>query len=170
MLKIDEVNNLGAARIRVRSLLSAVRDRAKKQITKKAIQSDAYKRVLFTEEMKKDYTILMPQMSPIHFGMLKAALNYSGYNVDLLGSGNDSHEVDLGLKYVHNDACYPSIIVVGQIMEALKSGKYDLNKVAVSHNQWWMSCNNYVNFIRRALKAGMAQVPVIALSVQMTPS
>ncbi|NMB43797.1 MAG: 2-hydroxyglutaryl-CoA dehydratase, partial [Clostridiales bacterium] len=144
--------------------------RAKKQITKKAIQSDAYKRVLFTEEMKKDYTILMPQMSPIHFGMLKAALNYSGYNVELLGSGNDSHEVDLGLKYVHNDACYPSIIVVGQIMEALKSGKYDLNKVAVFISQTGGGCRatNYVNFIRRALaKAGMAQVPVIALSVQM---
>ena len=170
VLKIDEVNNLGAARIRIRSLLSAVKDRAKKNLNKHEIKSDAYERVIFTEEMKKDYTILMPQMSPIHFGMLKAALNYNGYNVELLGSGNDSHEVDLGLKYVHNDACYPSIIVVGQIMEALQSGKYDLNKVAVFISQTGGGCRatNYVNFIRRALaKAGMAQIPVIALSVQM---
>ena len=169
VLKIDEVNNLGAARIRIRSLLAAVKDREKKHISNHILKSDSYNRVVYTKEMNKDYTILMPQMSPIHFDLLQAALRYSGYNVDLLG-GNDDHEVDLGLKYVHNDACYPSLIVVGQIMDALKSGKYDLNKVAVFITQTGGGCRatNYVGFIRRALKkANMPQVPVIALSAQM---
>ena len=170
VLKIDEVNNLGAARIRIRSLLAAVKDKEKKHVEQRTIQSDSYERVAFTEDMKKNYTILMPQMSPIHFDMIQASLNYNGYNVKLLGSGNDSHEVDLGLQYVHNDACYPSIIVVGQIMEAIQSGKYDLDKIAVFITQTGGGCRatNYVNFIRRALKkAGIPQVPVIAISVQM---
>src|SRR5699024_7499424 len=117
------------ARIRLRSLLSAVKERDRRKISKGPIVSDAHKRVLFTKNMKDDYTLLLPQMSPIHFNLLKEALVNSGYNVALLG-GNDRQEVDLGLKYVNNDACYPSILVVGQIIDALQSGKYDLNKVA----------------------------------------
>ena len=166
VLKIDEVNNLGAARIRIRSLLSAVKDREHKHIVKAQISNDAYKRVLFTEDMKKDYTILCPQMSPIHFDVLESALRAHHYRVVILPNDNRD-AVDVGLKYVNNDACYPSLMVVGQIMDALLSGKYDLDKVAIMITQTGGGCRatNYINFIRRALtKAGMTQVPVISLS------
>ncbi|KIR01916.1 Activator of (R)-2-hydroxyglutaryl-CoA dehydratase [Lachnospiraceae bacterium TWA4] len=167
VLKIDEVNNLGAARIRVRSLLSALRVREKRNIHIKR-NSSAIRKVEFTKNMKKDYTILCPQMSPIHFNILVPALSASGYNIELLG-GDEKACVDTGLKYVNNDACYPSLIVVGQIMSALLSGKYDLNKVAVFISQTGGGCraSNYIGFIRRALKrAGMGQIPVISISAQ----
>ena len=167
VLKIDEVNNLGAARIRIRSLLSALRVRDKKQI-KRTIVPSSINKVLFTEEMRKDYTILVPQMTPIHFDLLKPAFKACGYNVEILGSTDNKGSVDIGLKYVNNDACYPSLIVVGQIMEALLSGKYDLNKVAVIITQTGGGCraSNYIGFIRRALeKAGMAHIPVISLNM-----
>ena len=167
VLKIDEVNNLGAARIRVRSLLSAIKDREHKHVVKTKVVNNAFHRVIFTEEMRKEYTLLCPQMSPIHFELLQPALKAHGYNVDILD--NDNHSaVDVGLKYVNNDACYPSLMVVGQIMDALLSGKYDLNKVAVMITQTGGGCRatNYINFIRRALeKAGMSQIPVVSLSV-----
>lgn len=164
VLKIDEVNNLGAARIRIRSLLSAVRDREKKQI-ERTVSDSSHHRVIFTEEMRKDYTILAPQMSPIHFEILMPALTSCGYHLELLPNSKSS--VDYGLKYVNNDACYPSLIVVGQFMEALLSGKYDLNKTAIIITQTGGGCRatNYIGFIRRALeKAGMSQIPVISLS------
>ncbi len=165
-LKIDEVNNLGAARIRVRSLLSALRVRARKKIGR-SIQPTSIHKVAFTEEMRRDYTILCPQMSPIHFELFESAINTCGYHLEVLPNDN-RHAVDVGLQYVNNDACYPSLIVVGQIMEALLSGKYDLNKVAVIMSQTGGGCRatNYIGFIRRALeKAGMAQVPVISLNL-----
>ena len=165
VLKIDEVNNLGAARIRIRSLLSAVADRKRKGILPHEADS-AHHRVVFTEEMKKNYTLLAPQMSPIHFRLLEPALRVHGYNIEVLG--NDGRKaVDVGLKYVNNDACYPSLMVVGQIMEALLSGKYDLNKVAIMMTQTGGGCRatNYIGFIRRALKkAGMEQIPVVSVS------
>lgn len=165
VLKIDEVNNLGAARIRIRSLLSAIRDRETKHI-EPHLADAAHHRVIFTEEMKENYTILAPQMSPIHFELLEPALRTGGYNVVVLPNDNRK-AVDYGLQYVNNDACYPSLIVVGQIMEALHSGKYDLNKVAVMITQTGGGCRatNYIGFIRRALEnAGMAHIPVISLS------
>ncbi len=165
VLKIDEVNNLGAARIRIRSLLSAVREREAKHITPH-ITSSAHHRVVFTEEMKETYTILAPQMSPIHFDLLEPALRSGGYKVVVLPNDN-RRAVDVGLQYVNNDACFPSLMVVGQIMDALLSGKYDLNKVAVMITQTGGGCRatNYIGFIRRALqKAGMSQIPVISLS------
>mgnify|MGYP000828747972 FL=1 len=119
VLKIDEVNNLGAARIRIRSLLSAVKDRDHKHM-EPHIADAAHHRVIFTKEMKKNYTILAPQMSPIHFNMVMAAFESCGYNVELLPSNKSC--LDYGLKYVNNDACYPSLLVVGQFMEALDSG------------------------------------------------
>ncbi len=165
-LKIDEVNNLGAARIRVRSLIAALRARDKKK-EKRTVRPSAIKKALYTKEMKGVYTILAPQMSPIHFNILQPAFNTSGYNLEILQ--NDSKQaVDVGLKYVNNDACYPSLMVVGQIMEALLSGKYDLNKTAVLCTQTGGGCraSNYIGFIRRALKkAGMSQVPVISLNL-----
>ncbi|MCH5249755.1 MAG: 2-hydroxyacyl-CoA dehydratase [Lachnospiraceae bacterium] len=165
-LKIDEVNNLGAARIRIRSLLSAIKVREQKQKTR-VIHSSAINKVAFTEEMRKDYTILCPQMSPIHFEILQAAFSACGYNFEVLENDN-RQAVDVGLKYVNNDACYPSLMVVGQIMDALLSGKYDLNKVAIIMTQTGGGCRatNYVGFIRRALeKAGMSQIPVISLNL-----
>ena len=165
-LKIDEVNNLGAARIRIRSLLSAIKVREQKQ-KKRVIHSSAINKVAFTEEMRKNYTILCPQMSPIHFEVLQAAFSACGYNFEVLDNDN-RRAVDVGLKYVNNDACYPSLMVVGQIMDALLSGKYDVNKVAIIMTQTGGGCRatNYVGFIRRALeKAGMAQIPVISLNL-----
>ena len=165
-LKIDEVNNLGAARIRIRSLLSAIRVK-EKQNKQRTIRTSAINKVQFTEEMRKEYTILCPQMSPIHFDILEAAFCACGYHFEVLPNDN-RRAVDVGLKYVNNDACYPSLMVVGQIMDALLSGKYDLNKVAVIMTQTGGGCRatNYIGFIRRALeKAGMPQVPVISLNM-----
>lgn len=165
-LKIDEVNNLGAAKIRIRSLLSAIRVK-EKQNKQRTIRTSAITKVPFTEEMRKDYTILCPQMSPIHFDILEPAFNACGYHFEVLSNDN-RHAVDVGLKFVNNDACYPSLMVVGQIMDALLSGKYDLNKVAVIMTQTGGGCRatNYVGFIRRALeKAGMPQIPVISLNL-----
>ena len=165
VLKIDEVNNLGAARIRIRSLLSAVKEREVKHYSTH-LTSSAHHRVIFTDEMRENYTILAPQMSPIHFDLLEPALRSGGYNVVVLPNDNRK-AVDTGLQYVNNDACYPSLMVVGQIMDALLSGKYDLNKVAVMITQTGGGCRatNYIGFIRRALeKAGMSQIPVVSLS------
>ena len=161
LLKIDEVNNLGAARIRVRSLIAAIRVREMRHYHK-PIVSSAYSRVYFTKEMKKNYTILCPQMSPIHFDLIEPAVRSCGYN-----QNSDRTAVDTGLKYVNNDACYPSLIVVGQIMDALLSGKYDLEHTAVIMSQTGGGCraSNYIGFIRRALeRAGMPQIPVISLN------
>ena len=165
-LKIDEVNNLGAARIRIRSLLSAIRVREEKNQTR-VIQSSAINKVVFTEEMRKDYTILCPQMSPIHFELLEAGFKACGYHFEVLSNDN-KHSVDVGLKYVNNDACYPSLMVVGQIMEAILSGKYNTDKLAIVMSQTGGGCRatNYIAFIRRALeKAGYSHIPVISLNM-----
>ncbi len=166
VLKIDEVSNLGAARIRIRSLISAVKVRNKKGIEPHPISS-AYKREIFTKEMKDDrYTVLAPNMSPIHFSMLMPAFSKSGVNFVTLPDP-DKSAVDVGLKYVNNDACYPSILVVGQLIEELQSGKYDLDKTALAITQTGGGCRatNYIGFIRRALKkAGFEKVPVVSIN------
>lgn len=165
VLKIDEVNNLGAARIRIRSLLAALKVRDANTVTRQ-IEPSSIEKVEFTEEMRKEYTILCPQMSPIHFDLLQPAFNSSGFKLEILENDN-KEAVDIGLKYVNNDACYPSLIVIGQVMDALLSGKYDLNKVAVIMSQTGGGCraSNYIGFIRRALKkANMEHIPVISLS------
>ena len=165
-LKIDEVNNLGSARIRVRSLLAAIRAREEEGKKCKACPTNN-ERVIFTEEMRKEYTILCPQMSPIHFDLIEPAFAACGYNFEVMQNDNRG-AIDMGLKYVNNDACYPSLWVVGQIMDALHSGKYDLDKTAVLMSQTGGGCRatNYVGFIRRALKkAHMEQVPVVSLNL-----
>ena len=164
-LKIDEGNNLGAARIRIRSLKAAMEERDRKNYTP-IKQNIEYKNPIFTKEMRKNHTILCPQMSPIHFNLLEVAVRSAGYNVEVLPS-NDMKAVEEGLKYVNNDACYPSIIVIGQIIEALKSGKYDLNNTSVIISQTGGGCRatNYIGFLKMALKAaGYEQVPVISLN------
>lgn len=165
-LKIDEVNNLGAARIRVRSLLAAIRVREQRK-EKREIKPASIEKIPFTKEMKKTYTILCPQMSPIHFELLEPAFQASGYKIQVLPNDN-KHAVDVGLKYVNNDACYPSLMVVGQIMEAILSGAYDTDHLAVIITQTGGGCraSNYIGFIRRALKkAGYAHIPVISLNL-----
>ncbi|KUO73093.1 MAG: 2-hydroxyglutaryl-CoA dehydratase [Clostridia bacterium BRH_c25] len=164
-IKIDEGNNLGAARIRLRSLKATISEREKNGFELKKVDN-RYKRVEFTKEMKEKHTILVPQMSPIHFDFLEEAFRQSGYNMVVLGS-TDYGAVDEGLKYVNNDACYPAIIVIGQLIEALKSGKYDLNNTSVMISQTGGGCRatNYIGFLRKALKdAGFERVPVISLN------
>ncbi len=166
LLKIDEVNNLGAVRIRIRSLLAAMQMRREQQI-KAEPGPVAYKRAEFTEEMfRAGYTILAPQMSPIHFDILEPVFHKHGFHVEILDNDN-RRAIDTGLKYVNNDACFPSITVVGQIMDAVLSGKYDTDKLAIIMTQTGGCCraSNYVGFIRRALeKVGLSHIPVISLN------
>lgn len=160
-IKIDEINNLGAARIRIRSLL-AVMNKRSFEINEKPLCSP----VEFTEDMKENYTILAPQMAPIHFDFLEESFKSEGYNLEILEEFNEN-TVTEGLKYVHNDACYPSVIVVGQLMEALNSGKYNTDKVAVIISQTGGGCRatNYIAFIRKALKdSNLGHIPVISLN------
>lgn len=169
VLKIDEISNLGAARIRIRSLLAAIKD---KQTEKPAFAAaknttTAISKPQYTKEMKEQgFTILAPQMAPIHFEMLSELFHYGGYNLELLPSV-DQGAVEAGLKYTNNDICYPSILTTGQVMEAVTSGRYDLDKLAVIITQTGGGCRatNYIGLIRKALRdAGAPQVPVIALS------
>ena len=165
VLKIDEGNNLGAARIRIRSLKAAMDERARKHY-KPVEEKIEYKNRIFTDEMRKTHTILCPQMSPIHFDIIQEAARAAGYNIKVLPS-IDNKAIDEGLKYVNNDACYPSIIVVGQMIEALKSGKYDINNTSVIMSQTGGGCRatNYIGFLKLALKeAGFGQVPIISLN------
>ena len=167
LIKIDEINNLGAVRIRIRSLLASMKKREQLKIEEKADGNYECNKVVFTKDMKKDYTILIPQMAPIHFELLEAAVKTEGYNVKLLSTCTD-HTVETGLKYVNNDACYPSILTTGQFIEALQSGEYDLNKTAIIMSQTGGGCRatNYIGFIRKALKdAGFSHVPVISFNV-----
>ena len=194
LIKIDEVNNLGAVRIRIRSLLASMKKREQQKLEEQkeknscntcsscsscnssnncsSCNSDnigdyGIKKKIFTKDMKKDYTILIPQMAPIHFELLESAVASCGYNVKLLRNCTQ-HTVETGLKYVNNDACYPSILVTGQMIEALQSGKYDINKTALIMSQTGGGCRatNYIGFIRKALKdAGFENVPVISFNV-----
>lgn len=124
-------------------------------------------RLLFTKEMKKEYTILMPGMLPIHFSLLRELLVLYGYRVELLDY-TGPEVIDTGLKYVHNDICYPAQLVIGQFIHALQSGKYDLNKTALFITQTGGGCraSNYIHLLRKGLKAvGMEQVPVISVNL-----
>lgn len=167
-LKIDEVNNLGAAKIRIRSLIAALRVRDQEN-AERSVKPASYNRTEFTEEMCKDgWTILAPQMSPIHFELIQPAFQAAGYN--LIVPDIPAREcIDVGLRYVNNDACYPSLIVVGQLMAAIKEGNYDMRRTALFITQTGGGCraSNYIGFLRRALeKAGYPDVPVISLSAQ----
>ena len=166
LIKIDEGSNLGAVKIRIRSLKAAMEEREKNNVKLKNIDN-SYKKNLFTKEMKKDWTILAPQMSPIHFQFIEKAARASGYNIDVLPA-NDKEAIEEGIKYVNNDACYPSILVIGQIINALKSGKYDPNKTALIISQTGGGCRatNYVGFLKKGLReAGFPNVPIISLNV-----
>ena len=168
LIKIDEGSNLGAVRIRIRSLIAAVKERQRHHRKMPPKRSAAYQRQVFTKEMKYTHTIIGPQMSPIHFRILQKAFQAEGYNFVVLDAV-DPKAVEAGLKYVNNDACYPSILVAGQMISALESGKYDLNHVSLIITQTGGGCRatNYIGFIRRALNdAGWGHIPVISLSAQ----
>lgn len=163
VLKIDEIKNTAAARIRIRSLLAVLEQKQEDQPEK--IDS-SFKRLLFTKSMKKEYTILAPQMSPMHFDFLVPAFQSCGYRFEFL-QDLGPEVVEVGLQYVNNDACYPTIVVVGQMISALLSGRYDLSRTALIIMQTGGGCrtSNYIGFIRLALEnAGLAHVPVISLN------
>ena len=165
LIKIDEITNLGAIRIRIRSLKSTI----KHQTNNNEPTADYHPiHTPYTKQMKRDnYTILCPQMSPIHFQFIEKAARCSGYNLVVLPSV-DQQSVELGLKYVNNDACYPCILVVGQLMNALLSGQYDLNKTALIISQTGGCCRatNYIALIRKALAdANLSHIPVISANL-----
>jgi predicted CoA-substrate-specific enzyme activase len=167
-IKIDEGSNLGAARIRIRSLKAALEERGGRQASAQIIQfhPPKYRRVPFTKEMRDEYTILAPQMSPMHFQFMESAFNACGYRLKVLETVT-SATVDQGLRFVNNDACYPSIIVIGQLIEALKSGDYNPEKTAVMISQTGGGCRatNYIGYLRKALyDSGFPNVPVISLN------
>ncbi|MEL7649924.1 MAG: acyl-CoA dehydratase activase-related protein [Sedimentibacter sp.] len=166
LIKIDEITNLGAVRIRIRSLLASIDERDNTGIHH--MHTDAKDtHPVFTKEMKKRHTILIPQMSPIHFQFIETASRMAGYNCVVLPAV-DKKAVDVGLKVVNNDACYPSIIVVGQLINALESGKYDLNNTSLMISQTGGGCRatNYIGFIKKALKdSGFGNIPVISFNV-----
>ena len=167
LIKIDEQSNLGAARIRLRSLRAALEARNGRGSTAApAPPALGKRRPVFTRGMRETHTILGPQMSPLHFRILEQAFRHSGYRLEILPEV-DRRAVDVGLTSVNNDACYPSILVVGQMMEALRSGRYDLDHTALLITQTGGGCRatNYIAFVRKALAdAGMARVPVISLN------
>lgn len=170
LIKIDQVNNLGAVRIRIRSLLASMNKRIERNKREVSESNGDYelKRKIFTKEMRDEkYTILCPVMAPIHFELIEAAVQSLGYDFHVLRKC-DEHTVETGLKYVNNDACYPSILTTGQMIEALESGEYDVNHTALIMSQTGGGCRatNYIGFIRKALKdAGYPNVPVISFNI-----
>ncbi len=187
LLKIDEGANLGGVRIRIRSLLATVQEqraKALKEQDKKdrvekctncndcagqkelGSEENTSQRSVFTQEMGKDYTFLAPQMSPVHFQFLEKVMEHEGYKVELLPYASQE-DVEEGLRFVNNDACYPAIMVIGQLVRALRSGKYNMDKTALLISQTGGSCraSNYIALLRLALqKSGLAHVPVLSFN------
>ena len=162
-IKIDEINNLGAAKIRIRSLIASMNKRNNDTSKYKTYE---YKKNYFKKEDKK-HTLLFPDLSPFHMKLLRVALESEGYNTVYLNESNNN-TVETGLKYVNNDACYPAIIVVGQLIEALKSGKYDLDNTSVIITQTGGGCRatNYIGLIRKGLKdAGLEHVSILSFNL-----
>lgn len=170
LLKIDEISNLGAVKIRVRSLLEALNQKKIEGIEFETESLDhIYDNPEFTKEMREEgYTILVPQMAREHFRIMEGAFKDSPYKIEFLNK-IDKDVINEGLKYVNNDSCYPSITVVGQMLEAVNSGRYDTDRIALLMTQTGGACraSNYVGYIRKGLKdAGFPNIPVIALSAQ----
>ncbi|MEK5447609.1 2-hydroxyacyl-CoA dehydratase [Paenibacillus sp. FSL R7-0331] len=165
LIKIDEISNLGAARIRLRSLLAAMREREKSEVEPQLLYK-TQANITFTKEMKESYTILSPQMSPVHFELFERVFQDAGYRLKILET-TGPQETEEGLRYVNNDACYPAIVTIGQILSALKGGGYDLNRTAVIMSQTGGGCRatNYISLLRKALKdSGLGHIPVISLN------
>ena len=164
VLKIDEVSNLGAARIRIRSLLAAVAMRRERGIHSTS-HVQPFERVYYTKEMQKQhYTILAPQMSPIHFDILEPIFRHHGYNLRYLQTTTAPPSTRAQVR--HNDACYPSITAVGQLMEAVTSGRYDTDHLALIMSQTAALPREQLHRLHppRAQKAGLEHIPVISLN------
>ncbi len=160
MIKLDEVSNLGAARIRLRSLLAALKRKTPVAYSPKKFPERPH----FTAECKSKHTILAPQMAPIHFDLVQTVLQKYGYKV-LIPDLPDKAAIDLGLRYVNNEMCYPAIVTAGQMLAALQSGLCDPDNTSIILFQTCGACRatNYISVMRRALKyAGFGQVPVFA--------
>jgi predicted CoA-substrate-specific enzyme activase len=167
VLKIDEGSNLGAVKIRIRSLLAAIKERKGLKFKDNIFEGMEFSKFSeFTKDMKDSHTILCPQMSPVHFRLAGSVMHNYGIKLEVLPEVSKA-DIEEGLRYVNNDACYPTIIVVGQLINALKSGRYDINKTAMIISQTGGGCRatNYASFLRKAAeKAGFKNVPVISLS------
>lgn len=167
LLKIDEGDSLGPAKIRIASLLATVEERKAGRGMPKADESDETpakapaKPAVFVRSMRETHTILAPQMSPIHFAILEKALSASGYKLKLLPVASP-RAIETGLKYVNNDACYPAIVTIGQLVNALKENVEDPDHTALMLAQTCGPCRatNYIALLHRALaEAGFSQVP-----------
>lgn len=164
MIKIDEVCNLGAVRIRLRSLQAAIKARQTAAVKKAPAPAHSF---ATSARPLSQYTILGPQMSPIHFELIEAAIRSEGYRFDILPTVSQE-DIDEGLRHVNNDSCYPAIIIIGQILNALKSGKYDLGKTAVLMTQTGGPCraSNYLALLDTALQRnGFESIPILSLTV-----
>ncbi|MDR0222015.1 MAG: 2-hydroxyacyl-CoA dehydratase [Oscillospiraceae bacterium] len=167
LLKIDEVNNLGAARIRLRSLISVAEDRRAKGFAAAGECKPFERHPLFTKKMRKTHTVLAPQLSPLHFEFLEPAFRYSGVNLVII-KDYSKEVVEEGLKYVNNDACYPAILTIGQLMHAVQSGKYDLDNTSLLITQTGGACRatNYIGMLKKAMaEAGYKNLPLISLNI-----
>lgn len=163
-IKLDEINNLGAARIRIRSLLAALKVRHTNSC-EDTFEAARTNWPTYQKSMKKTHTILAPQMSPVHFQFLQAALQGSGYRL-VIPSLPDKDALDFGLKFVNNDICYPSIVTIGQLLQTLTSGECDPDYTSIMLFQSGGGCRatNYLSLMRKALKdIGLPQVPVFSL-------
>ena len=165
VVKIDEGNNLGAVRIRIRSLIAAIDDRKRRGVMRKFVPS--LPRAEFTKEMKHTHTIIAPQLSPIHMKMMREAFTAEGYNLVIL-ENTDRSDIDKGLKYINNDACYPAIISVGQLLNYVASSECDTERVALLISQTAGGCRatNYIGFLKSALqKMGLSHIPVLSFNL-----
>ncbi len=160
-IKIDEINNLGAAKIRIRSLIASMN----KRVSDNSYVPYTYTKNYFKESDRR-YTLLFPDMSKFHMPLFEALLQSEGYNVVYLRD-SDVESVNTGLRYVNNDAYYPAIIVIGQLISALKSGKYDLENTSVIITQTGGECRatNYIGLIRKGLvDAGFSNVSILSFN------
>lgn len=167
LIKVDEGDNLGPARIRIRSLLAALRERKGKQENETPLMAVYKGSPPFTEAMRDTHTILVPQLSPVHFQFIESVFTSEGYLVHQLPTV-ERHAIDLGLRHVNNDACYPAIVVVGQLLHAIRSGRYDQNKIAIMISQTGGGCRatNYIAFLRKALvDCGLDHIPIISFNM-----
>lgn len=165
VIKIDEGSNLGAVRIRIRSLIAAIQDRKKRGISRSF--TPAKKGAEFTKEMKDTHTIIIPQLSPIHIHLMKEALAAEGYKVKVLET-TDRNDIECGLKHINNDACFPAIVAVGQLLNYVMSPECDTERVAVLISQTAGGCRatNYIGWLKNALnRAGLSHIPVLSFNL-----
>ncbi len=171
LIKIDEGQSLGAARIRIRSLLASLDERRERRRARREQKRDLDYLIhppVFTREMRATYDIIAPQMAPMHFAFAESVFKGAGYNFHVLPTVS-SRDIELGLKYVNNDACYPAQVVIGQMIGALQSGEVDPKHSALLLSQTCGPCRatNYPGLLKRALReAGFEDVPSLTLRSQ----